>query len=208
MRHRIRLPGGAGGLGGAVWVGDYSPAPNHTSLSHSLLSLFLQKWPICIGFPGWVGGQRNLYSYKDRKLKEQRALWKDNIKRMRLKRGSLASLRLPCSIWISKRPRDPLPLFTHLTKLWFSHFPFGQRMLSYHKAQFSLICVILRAQRASNELPISALSSLGRKWVNLMFKGILLPHTTSTWSSPLSRAFLLGQNLLYSWSSISAVSTS
>lgn len=128
---------------------------------------------------GVEGSQRNPRSYKDGKLKEQQALWRKNIKRMRFKRGSLASPWFP---WISKRPQGPLPLFNSSYQALVQLIPLWSKECSL------FICIILRAQSASNKLATSALFSLERKWANVMFKGIFFSCTTSTWSSSFPRS--------------------
>lgn len=115
IRQRMRLWGGAEGHGMSGRLLLSSPKPHVPSLTPNAAERTHLHWVSRLQM-----GQTSSHSYKDGKLKA-------HSKKMRLKRGSLASPRLPCLGWISKRPWDARLLYHLLTKLRFSQFPFAAK---------------------------------------------------------------------------------
>lgn len=72
--------------------------------------------------------------------------------------------RRPCSSCIPQGPRHPLPVFTLLTRLWFSRFSFGPRdAQSPQEAQLVQDDKRTRARSTPGELATGAPFFLGKK---------------------------------------------
>lgn len=185
IRQRMRLWSGAEGHGMSGRLLLSSPKPHVPSLT-----------------PYGCGNDTPALGFQAADRSEELTFlhrWKteSTSKRMRLKRGSLTSPRLPCSGWISKRPRDIL-LFLLLTKLWFSQVPFAAKGAQF--PQGVTLPHLLHSQTpkclkwASYCCPSLPEEKMSKSCVN---KRTFFLHTTPTWSSLSPEALLLGQNLWY-----------